>query len=103
MTANRSFVTSALFVIAALFLVTTIAGTAASGIDEWTATQLDELRSLSLGELEPLPPDPTNRVAGDPRAATLGERLFFDTRLSANGSVACSTCHQAERDFEDGL
>ena len=58
---------------------------------------------MSLTELEPLPPDPTNRVADDPRAADLGRRLFFDTRLSANGRVACSTCHQPERDFQDGI
>ena len=49
-----------------------------------------------------MPADPTNRVADDPRAARLGERLFFDTRLSADGKVACGTCHQPDRDFQDG-
>ena len=58
---------------------------------------------MSLTELEPLPPDPTNRVADDPRAADLGRRLFFDTRLSSNGRVACSTCHQPDRGFQDGI
>ena len=53
-------------------------------------------------ELEPCLRDPTNRVADDPRAADLGRRLFFDTRLSSNGTVACSTCHQPDRDFQDG-
>jgi len=57
---------------------------------------------MSLAELEPLPRDPTNRVADDPRAADLGRRLFFDTRLSANGRVACATCHQPDRGFQDG-
>jgi cytochrome c peroxidase len=57
---------------------------------------------MSLAELEPLPPDHTNRVADDARAADLGRRLFLDTRLSSNGSVACSTCHQSERGFQDG-
>ena len=57
---------------------------------------------MSLAELEPLPRDPTNRVADDPRAADLGRRLFFDTRLSSNGRVACSTCHQPDRGFQDG-
>ncbi len=69
---------------------------------EWTPAQLDELRSLSLLALDPLPPDPTNRVADDPRAAALGQRLFFDTRLSASGLVSCGTCHQPERGFQDG-
>jgi cytochrome c peroxidase len=74
-----------------------------SGSADWTAAQIDELRSLSLAELEPVPADPTNRVADDPRAAALGERLFFDTRLSSNGKVSCGTCHVPDRDFQDGI
>ena len=57
---------------------------------------------MSLAELGALPRDPTNRVADDPLAADLGQRLFFDPRLSANGRVACSTCHQPDRAFQDG-
>ena len=87
----------------ALALFATMASAAASGRAGWTSAQFDELRSMSLASLEPLPPDPTNRVADEPRAADLGKRLFFDTRLSANGSVACGTCHQPDRDFQDGI
>ena|SRR5215510_6829270 len=29
----------------------------------------------------------------------LGEKLFFDGRLSADGTVACSTCHDPARAF----
>jgi len=86
-----------------LILWATLVSTAASRRIVWTTAQLEELRSMSITELEPLPPDPTNRVADDPRAADLGRRLFFDTRLSANGRVACGTCHQPERGFQDGL
>jgi cytochrome c peroxidase len=43
-----------------------------------------------------------NPLAGHPNAIALGERLFADTRLSANGRVACETCHQAKRGFTDG-
>jgi cytochrome c peroxidase len=32
----------------------------------------------------------------------LGERLFFDKRLSADGSVSCATCHAPDRAFSDG-
>jgi cytochrome c peroxidase len=32
----------------------------------------------------------------------LGRRLFFDRRLSRDGSVSCSTCHDPERAFSDG-
>jgi cytochrome c peroxidase len=84
-------------------LGSTLATAAASGRAEWTAAQLDELRSMAITALEPVPPDPTNRVADDPRAADLGRKLFFDTRLSGNGRVACGTCHQAERGFQDGI
>jgi cytochrome c peroxidase len=41
-------------------------------------------------------------VADDPAAAALGKALFFDTRLSANGKVACATCHDPARQFQDG-
>lgn len=32
----------------------------------------------------------------------LGRRLFFDRRLSRDGSVSCSTCHDPVRAFSDG-
>ena len=32
----------------------------------------------------------------------LGEKLFFDGRLSANGTVACASCHQPRLAFTDG-
>ncbi len=37
-----------------------------------------------------------------PAKIALGERLFFDGRLSADGTVACSTCHDPARAFTDG-
>src|SRR5947199_891514 len=37
-----------------------------------------------------------------PEKIALGQRLFFDGRLSADGSVACSTCHDPARAFTDG-
>jgi cytochrome c peroxidase len=95
--------TNRIFAVAVLVLLATITTVTASGRGGWTNAQLEELRSMSLVELESLPRDSTNRVADDRRAADLGRRLFFDTRLSSNGRVACSTCHQAERGFQDGI
>ncbi|MBT8110421.1 MAG: cytochrome-c peroxidase [Gammaproteobacteria bacterium] len=69
----------------------------------WTDAEIDVLRSLSLASLPALPPDPSNAVADNAQAAAFGERLFFDPRLSANGGIACSTCHQPARHFTDGL
>lgn len=33
----------------------------------------------------------------------LGRRLFFDKRLSGNGTYACASCHDPKRAFTDGL
>ena len=96
MTTPRALVAST------LLLLLTIACVAASPGDRWSSEGIAELRSLSLGALDPLPADPTNRVADDRRASELGERLFFDARLSADGRVSCGTCHDAARDFQDG-
>jgi len=46
--------------------------------------------------------DPSNRVSGNLRAVDLGERLFFDRRMSATGTVSCSFCHLPERNWTDG-
>ena len=69
----------------------------------WTDAERGILASLRLGDLPPLPRDPGNAVADDPRARRLGHRLFFDPRLSANGQVSCATCHQPARRFADAL
>ncbi|HEY2050425.1 MAG TPA: cytochrome c peroxidase [Caulobacteraceae bacterium] len=37
-----------------------------------------------------------------PAAVSLGEKLFFESRLSADGTVACATCHDPARAFTDG-
>jgi cytochrome c peroxidase len=37
-----------------------------------------------------------------PTVAALGEKLFFDSRLSEDGTVACVTCHDPARAFTDG-
>ncbi len=68
----------------------------------WNESEIAALRSLWIGSLPPLAPDPSNRYAEDARAAALGEKLFFDTRLSSNGLVSCATCHLPQLDFQDG-
>lgn len=49
----------------------------------------------------PATQDPSNRVSGNRAAIELGERLFFDTRMSAAGKFACVTCHVPERNWTD--
>ena len=79
---------------------------------------------MSVQPLGPIPPDDSLarpkslRQIGVPMALTravtprdnpqtpekiaLGERLFFDGRLSANGTVACASCHDPRLAFTDG-
>lgn len=58
------------------------------------------LRHGPLGEPEP---DPTNRVATSREAAHLGQRLFYDPRLSLDSFHSCASCHMPSRAFADGL
>jgi len=32
----------------------------------------------------------------------LGRHLFYDTRMSANGNIACASCHHQDKAFTDG-
>ena len=52
-----------------------------------------------LGVGRPLDP-PTN--PGTPEKVALGAKLFSDKRLSADGTISCSTCHIASLAFTDG-
>lgn len=46
--------------------------------------------------------EPPERRPPDPaRLAALGERLFFETALSMNGTQSCATCHDPARAFTD--
>ncbi len=51
----------------------------------------------------PAQSDPTNRMSGQPDAIEFGTRLFFDQRLSASGTMSCSSCHVPERNWTDNL
>ncbi len=45
-----------------------------------------------------------NTPSGDPvtdKIATLGRVLFYDKNLSVNNAVACASCHQQARGFDD--
>ena len=43
---------------------------------------------------------PVDNVTTD-EGATLGRVLFYDKKLSANGTIACASCHQAANGFSD--
>ncbi len=64
-------------------------------------SETDRRRILEHSPLGPPPPDPSNSVADDERAARLGQALFFDERLAGAG-VSCATCHDPRKGFTDG-
>jgi cytochrome c peroxidase len=47
----------------------------------------------------PTPPD----NPATPQKVTMGAKLFEDTRLSGSGDVSCSSCHQPDLSFSDGV
>ncbi len=69
----------------------------------WSEGEIATLRSLWLGALQPLTPDPSNAAGDHPGAVGFGHKLFFDARFSGNGEVSCATCHQPDLNFTDGL
>ena len=74
-----------------------------AAVQRWSDKEQALIAALSLSGLGPVPADPSNKVADDPRAVELGRAIFADTRFSADGKVSCATCHQPERQFQDDL
>lgn len=67
-----------------------------------TFTDLEVKRFLQHSPLPTPPANETNAYADDPRAAALGQALFFEPRLSKGGTISCATCHRPEKSFTDG-
>ena len=53
--------------------------------------ETEEARS----QIGPLP----FKKAPDPALVVMGQRLFFDARLSGDGAISCATCHDPEQGF----
>ncbi|MEO7330288.1 MAG: cytochrome c peroxidase [Minicystis sp.] len=82
----------------ALWMVT-LAGCGGGG-DGGGADDAQALSTLVLDE-SALPAAPTNKVADDAQALSLGRRLFFDKRMSSDGKQACVSCHDPQQGFSD--
>src|SRR6185369_2240480 len=79
-----------------------LAPLAALAADEVQFTEAEMRAVLAHGPWPaPLTTDPTNRASGSRAAIELGERLFFDARLSLDGRFSCATCHVPERNWTD--
>lgn len=80
-------------------LVVVVAGCGGDGA--FSGIELRAIRTRLAVMPATAAPDPSNAVADDPAAAALGRALFFDPRYSANGEVACATCHDPATGFQD--
>ena len=59
--------------------------------------------TASGGHLEPFKSVPVSEVNPQtPEKAELGKKLFFDRRLSGDGTMSCATCHIPDLAFTDG-
>lgn len=98
--------------ITAVALVASAAGAAPADLHGAMpmATQQQRLDGLKLGDgaSPPTRIDPTiwafivpKDNAITPERVALGRKLYFDTRLSPDNTVACATCHDVSRGFTD--
>ncbi len=56
------------------------------------------------GKLEPVTVVPIPAANPQtPEKIELGKKLFFDRRLSGDGTMSCSTCHDPEKGYSDDL
>ncbi len=58
------------------------------------------------GELEPVGAVPLPLPSSNPQTPEkieLGKQLFFDRRLSGDGTMSCATCHDPEKGYSDDL
>jgi cytochrome c peroxidase len=67
-----------------------VAMTAASPV---AAGHLEPFKAVPVPEKNPLTPEKVE----------LGKKLFFDRRLSGDGTTNCGTCHDPEKGWGDGL
>lgn len=92
-----------------------------SGHPDLSAAEWQELKKLSPTPRLPKPPlDASNRFADDPKAAALGQKLFFDPGFSGplldsdndgfhggvalqgtTGKISCASCHVPAAGFSD--
>jgi cytochrome c peroxidase len=69
--------------------------------------RLDQLVANAAGAPPGVDPVAWSKIylpqGGEPTAdgIALGRKLYFDTRLSKDGTVACATCHDVSRGFTD--
>jgi cytochrome c peroxidase len=87
--------------ISALLLAAAAAGCSApTEAPPWEAG--NPVRPLPVSPIGPDINLATLKTPPTPERVRLGRWLFYDTRLSADGSISCATCHEPEHAFSQG-
>jgi cytochrome c peroxidase len=80
----------------------------ATACQDQSRTQFQNVEDRSSEDFEwnipsniPLPPIPEDKPMSEGRFQ-LGRHLFYDQRLSGNGTQSCASCHQQDKSFTDG-
>jgi cytochrome c peroxidase len=81
--------------LAALLVVGLLASACGNEDPFPTFDEIDKLNEMHTLPQHP-PVDSTNRFADNAQASALGNKLFHDPKLSACGTVACSSCHDGD-------
>ncbi len=83
-----------------LFLSTTAIGAVVAGMVMATAAPTAVDSAAPLAALPPVPVPHDQPLTPD--RVRLGKMLFFDSRLSGDGSISCADCHEPKRGWGDG-
>lgn len=78
---------------AGLLVIVAACGRGSAPVDPNALTKDERAVLATLSPLPATPKDPTNAVEEDPRAAALGQMLFFDEDLASEPGISCHTCH----------
>lgn len=87
--------------LAVLLAAPLLIGWAASGGLRDLGGYVQSRYNFGLPSWAPAPLEPEGNPT-TPAKVELGRRLFYDTRLSRDGTMSCSSCHRQELAFTDG-
>jgi cytochrome c peroxidase len=65
----------------------------------YTSVGVHRLGPQAIGDLPPVAVPPNNPQTS--LKIVLGKQLFFDTRLSKDGTISCATCHSTTKGWSD--
>ena len=90
----------ALFLVVSLLATTAFISGCKTNLTEGFKPEILPL-AKQLASYEPMPEPADNPTT--PEKVALGRQLFFDERLSVDGSKSCYSCHVCEKGLTDGL